>query len=65
MSAVEIQAKCAIFDMDGTLIDTTRAITDHWEEYASKHGLDAKEVRRKTSYISSGNHSSSLCVNIT
>ncbi|KAG2186355.1 hypothetical protein INT43_002793 [Umbelopsis isabellina] len=46
MSAIEVQAKCAIFDMDGTLIDTTRAITDHWEEYASKHGLDANEIMK-------------------
>jgi beta-phosphoglucomutase-like phosphatase (HAD superfamily) len=36
--------KCVLFDMDGTLIDTTPLVEKHWRDYALEHGLDAEKV---------------------
>jgi beta-phosphoglucomutase-like phosphatase (HAD superfamily) len=48
MSNENLIFECTLFDMDGTLIDTTPAVTDHWEEYAATYGLDAQEVSLST-----------------
>lgn len=44
MTLHKIQVQCALFDMDGTLIDTTPVVIQHWEEYALTHNLDVQEV---------------------
>ncbi|KAM3586882.1 hypothetical protein VKS41_001934 [Umbelopsis sp. WA50703] len=36
--------KCVLFDMDGTLIDTTPLVEKHWRDYALEHGLDAEKI---------------------
>ncbi|CAO3686295.1 unnamed protein product [Umbelopsis ramanniana] len=36
--------KCVLFDMDGTLIDTTPLVEKHWKNYAEEHGLDAQKI---------------------
>ena len=36
--------KCVLFDMDGTLIDTTPLVEKHWRSFADEHGLDAEKV---------------------
>ncbi|ORX37349.1 glycerol-1-phosphatase [Kockovaella imperatae] len=40
----ETTAKCLLFDMDGTLIDSTPAVDSVWEAIAKKYDLDLKEV---------------------
>jgi beta-phosphoglucomutase-like phosphatase (HAD superfamily) len=37
--------KCVLFDMDGTLIDTTPLVEKHWRSFAAEHGLDAEKVK--------------------
>ncbi|KAI7881833.1 HAD-like protein [Lichtheimia hyalospora FSU 10163] len=32
------------FDLDGTLIDTTPLVVQHWREFALEHGLDAEKI---------------------
>lgn len=44
MSPRKIYVECALFDMDGTLVDTTPVVIKHWEEYALDHDLDVQEV---------------------
>ncbi|KAH8554613.1 HAD-like domain-containing protein [Umbelopsis sp. PMI_123] len=36
--------KCVLFDMDGTLIDTTPLVEKHWRSFAAEHGLDAEKI---------------------
>ncbi|GAA1803258.1 HAD family hydrolase [Nesterenkonia flava] len=35
-----------LFDIDGTLVDSTPAVTRNWQTWAARHGLDAQEVLR-------------------
>lgn len=32
------------FDLDGTLIDTTPLVEQHWRDFALEYGLDAEKV---------------------
>ncbi|MFW8745713.1 HAD family hydrolase, partial [Mesorhizobium japonicum] len=34
----------ALFDMDGTLVDSSAAVHVAWGEFAERHGLDAPEL---------------------
>lgn len=45
------RAKGFAFDLDGTLIDTTPLVEQHWREFALEHGLDAEKVRGYTHSI--------------
>jgi sugar-phosphatase len=40
------QLECAaiLFDLDGVLIDSTEAVTRHWQEWAQRHGLDIDAI---------------------
>ena len=44
MTPRKIYVECALFDMDGTLVDTTPVVIKHWEVYALDHDLDVQEV---------------------
>ncbi|CAO3639559.1 unnamed protein product [Cunninghamella blakesleeana] len=33
-----------VFDLDGTLIDTTPLVVKHWNKFAEEHGLDAEKI---------------------
>ncbi|WP_424887175.1 HAD-IA family hydrolase [Streptomyces sp. XH2] len=35
-----------LFDMDGTLVDSTTAVARTWRRFARRHGLDAEEILR-------------------
>lgn len=39
-----IAAKALIFDMDGTLVDSTPVIAGLWRRWAARHGVDPVEV---------------------
>ncbi|KAG0173885.1 hypothetical protein DFQ30_006716 [Apophysomyces sp. BC1015] len=39
-----LRAKAFIFDLDGTLIDTTPLVERHWRAFAMEHELDAEKI---------------------
>lgn len=39
-----LRAKAFVFDLDGTLIDTTPLVERHWREFALEHDLDPEKV---------------------
>jgi sugar-phosphatase len=39
-----MQAKVLLFDMDGTLIDSSRVIENIWRSWAMRHGIDVEEL---------------------
>ena len=44
INAREHSAKAFLFDMDGTLVDSTSIIERVWTEFADKHNLNANDV---------------------
>lgn len=44
MSAGPITADAYLFDMDGTLVDSTAAVERTWADFSTRHGLDLEEV---------------------
>lgn len=39
-STKKIRAKAIIFDLDGTMVDTTPLVERHWHLFAKENGLD-------------------------
>ncbi len=39
-----IRCKAILFDLDGTLVDSTLCVEKHWQGWAKKHGLDVEEI---------------------
>lgn len=39
-----IVSKALLFDLDGTLVDTTAAVEQLWLHWANKHGLDKEAI---------------------
>lgn len=39
-----LQCQAILFDLDGTLVDSTLCVEQHWQEWAIKHGLNAEEI---------------------
>ncbi|WFD01101.1 hypothetical protein MYAM1_003862 [Malassezia yamatoensis] len=46
MTRAEIAVDTILFDMDGTLLDSTEAVNNTWKEFADKYHLDMEEVLR-------------------
>ncbi|KAL0078036.1 HAD-like domain-containing protein [Phycomyces blakesleeanus] len=42
--AHQLTAKAIIFDLDGTLIDTTPVVIKHWLDFAAEHNLDGEKI---------------------
>jgi sugar-phosphatase len=42
----ELRARALLFDMDGTLVDSTAAVHRLWRRWAARHGLDIEELLR-------------------
>lgn len=40
----QFQCRAIIFDLDGVLVDSAACIDHHWQQWATKHGLDIDEV---------------------
>ncbi|WP_217240376.1 HAD-IA family hydrolase [Streptomyces sp. AC555_RSS877] len=41
---IVVTAQALLFDMDGTLIDSTAAVERTWRRFAARHGLDAAAI---------------------
>src|SRR5690349_10945993 len=41
-----LRAGALLFDMDGTLVDSTPAVHRLWRRWAARHGVDVEEVIR-------------------
>ena len=41
----EISARCFLFDMDGTLVDSTKAVESVWGRWAEGHGIPFADFR--------------------
>jgi len=46
-SATLITARALLFDMDGTLVDSTSAVKRIWDRWARKHGLSFSEFEHR------------------
>lgn len=40
----KIECEAVLFDLDGVLVDSTRAVERAWKNWASRHGFDANRV---------------------
>jgi sugar-phosphatase len=45
ISGTEIETRCLLFDMDGTLIDSTPAVERVWRQWAEQHGIPFESFR--------------------
>ena len=45
-SALRIDCDAVLFDMDGTLVDSTAVVERHWRRWAAEHGVDLAEILR-------------------
>lgn len=46
LHTVTVAARAVLFDMDGTLVDSTRIVEQVWGEFAGRYGLDLAEILR-------------------
>ncbi|MER7001234.1 HAD-IA family hydrolase [Streptomyces sp. NPDC000410] len=44
VATIELTAQALLFDMDGTLVDSTTAVERTWRRFADRHGLDAEAI---------------------
>jgi sugar-phosphatase len=49
MTATTLTCRAILFDMDGTLVDSTEVVESVWERFADRFGLDVREIL-KTSH---------------
>lgn len=45
MASKTLTSKAFIFDLDGTLIDTTPLVIKYWTKFALEHNLDPEKVQ--------------------
>jgi len=45
-AGTEIRARALLFDMDGTLVDSTAAVERAWKRVAAKWSADFEKLRR-------------------
>ncbi|SEJ67702.1 sugar-phosphatase [Arthrobacter sp. yr096] len=49
-----LTARAILFDMDGTLVDSTAIVEQVWSEFADRYGLDIQEILRTSHGVRSG-----------
>ena len=47
-------ARAVLFDMDGTLVDSTAVVEQVWGEFAARYGLDIAEILRTSHGVQAG-----------
>lgn len=53
-SAATLSARAVLFDMDGTLVDSTAIVEQVWGEFAARYGLDIAEILRTSHGVQAG-----------
>ncbi|RPA85850.1 haloacid dehalogenase-like hydrolase [Ascobolus immersus RN42] len=48
MPVVRKTYKAVLLDMDGTLIDSTKAVEAHWKNFGTAHGIDGEEILKSS-----------------
>lgn len=49
-----ITCRAVLFDMDGTLVDSTAVVEEVWSEFAVRYGLDFAEILRTSHGVQAG-----------
>ncbi|WP_281445620.1 HAD hydrolase-like protein, partial [Paenarthrobacter nicotinovorans] len=49
-----LNARAVLFDMDGTLVDSTAIVEQVWLEFAQRYGLDFDEILRTSHGVQAG-----------
>lgn len=49
-----LTARAILFDMDGTLVDSTAIVEQVWSEFADRYGLDFDEILRTSHGVQAG-----------
>jgi mannitol-1-/sugar-/sorbitol-6-phosphatase len=52
--ATVLTARAVLFDMDGTLVDSTAVVEQVWSEFAIRYGLDIAEILRTSHGVQAG-----------
>jgi len=52
--ATVLTARAVLFDMDGTLVDSTAIVEQVWGEFAVRYGLDIDEILRTSHGVQAG-----------
>ena len=53
-TAPTLTARAVLFDMDGTLVDSTAIVEEVWGEFAVRYGLDIAEILRTSHGVQAG-----------
>ena len=53
-SGTTLAARAVLFDMDGTLVDSTAIVEQVWGELAARYGLDIAEILRTSHGVQAG-----------
>lgn len=49
-----LTVRAVLFDMDGTLVDSTAIVEQVWLEFAERYGLDYNEILRTSHGVQAG-----------
>ncbi|WP_346010091.1 HAD-IA family hydrolase [Arthrobacter sp. Alg241-R88] len=49
-----LTCRAVLFDMDGTLVDSTAVVEQVWGEFAARYGLDIEEILRTSHGVQAG-----------
>lgn len=49
-----LTCRAVLFDMDGTLVDSTAVVEQVWGEFAARYGLDLEEILRTSHGVQAG-----------
>lgn len=53
-AARSLTCRAVLFDMDGTLVDSTAVVEEVWGEFAARYGLDSAEILRTSHGVQAG-----------
>lgn len=53
-ATITLTARAVLFDMDGTLVDSTAVVEQVWGEFAARYGLDIAEILRTSHGVQAG-----------